>query len=1022
MIALYINNIKADIKQGTDISLSKSMGGGDNGYSYSFNLPSTPTNQRIFSALNKLESGNKTFKNYSARLVVDDLTSFDGFVRVDSADKDGYSVNLVGGQSNKLEELLGEDKLNDIKLDDDRYRVIFPNPTRKDIDYSASYTLNSQNKAWFYPFSLWSHPYNVRNNNSFGLYRDFQATAPINLSNEGVLAISQAEQVLLPFFSVQDIVRSIFASKGYNVVGDFFSEHSPLKDLCECFAGKYADYVERHNQRFSVKLSVKDAPTNGRQRELASFDYRTLTATDSESAVKYYIEHVYTQFSSARTGAVVNRVAATEYYTPRDGANTDRMIKQDTDGNYTIKVLKSGWYRINMHGVLAVTNMVRHNGAFLDSCSFDRNMYEINIVKNGNHRMFSGVYTNDSTALGIGYAPICEDGRLTTTSGSDASHFTDNNGKAMPFSLNQTYNGGEVSYNFLRTAQEKVTDSEFERFVGDRKYLKQFLIPENEGTLFVKDKDFVCGVRVGNAHYNEDDGIGNRNKYSSVMNLPILPIHTNVGYNRAIRYGIGGQGIKQNAYKYNGAFTKNSPLKDKAYIRNTSAEIDNNKFESDTHLGNTMLNLCSEKGYTFNRTNNPIAIEGAVPTSWSDLATNPLIVNNIVTNYGGEYYNGNIAKSMIVDRLHYDNLSDTGVTPVDKFTFDTNNVVWLDKDDELDIVCLLPAVPKPNGGDDAEDEYLCPYHTIDVDTQLDYIGESREDWRPTQEDNWETDRYSYMHQYLRDVTAKEYLDDLAKLFNLSINYNTITKEAIISTNSQSNESGGKVDITRFVDFDSVRFESNEEPNKLSILYTDNDKIAEPNKSQSKTLYIGADGEDKEVSTKYEQPVVANITIGNEGTFTAPLIATAEDYNKEYPNDDVFDTSGTNKTRLYFKTNKSCLFDAVVAGGVKVNFADKTKTYDMTQLRFNYLRRLPIMDNKRGAIDLNNPSTIARELHSNHANKEQMICKAYLPLDMYNRIKTNTTIFVSGMAFDVKKIDNYSVTSNRSAELTLIRKY
>lgn len=1027
MIALYINDKLADLESKASVSLSKSFEkNGNSDFSYSFEMPPTPTNQKIFAYLNKLESANKQFLNYPARLEIDGLFAFDGFVRVDSASEEGYSVNLVGGQSNKIEDFFGDDeKLTSIKLDDDRYKIIFPDPTKQTTpfiipDYSSSYSLNSQDKAWCYPFALYSHPLNIRNNNFFLLHRNEQATTNADIDAD-ILPISQAEQVLMPFFNVGEVIRSIFKSKGYEVDGNFFSEQSVYKQLYEAFSGTYENYLERHNQRFSARMEYKSNVTPSPNvgiafaipsvGGIARFNPLTLTSGNEAGALHYQWINAFSKPSYEGRHA---KLSTKEWYTPRDKNKTERVIKTNDDGSYKFKVLKSGWYHVNMRGNI-FTRDTSNSGR--ESLSFDRNIYEINLVKNGARRYYSGIFTTDSTCIGAGYLPTIEEKRIYTDSGDVKFHFIDIDHRAMPFSLNDTINGGEVSATFLRTKAEVQSNVEEMRFMGERDYLKQFTLPKNGGTLFVDNEDFVCGVRVGNWHYNQDDGEQankNRSPHCSRFNLPILPTAENVGPDKAIPYGVSGQGVKQNAYKYDATFTKDMDIAYKMEkIRNNQGQLVSTNFESDTYLGDTMLNMCSSKGYSFASVNQPQSIVNAV-TTFDDLANDPLRITSEDVDFGKSYFYSDLEQRMSVERLNYDDL----YWRTDKFNFDTNNLVWLEKDDEIECIMNLPCYyDEARGIEDEEEGYVSSPIAINIAVQLDYIGTSNKDWMPTQTDMWTSDRWSYMHQYLQDVAVSEWLKQIVNLLNLNISIDKIKKVASVNYSLTSSNSGSE-DITNYVDFDSITFEPNGEAKSIKNGYAENEGIALTPTKIDDTYNTGNDGDATEQQSKYEYPASEMIEIDGE-LFEAPVICKDDVWKLEYPNLDIFDMSGTGKPRLYFATGREVSnFDNAILGGV--SFVDYGKTTPSTT-NFNFARRWKEMSSKNGDIDLQKPRTLVEQMWRMHNNKEQMMCKVYLPIDVYNRIKRDTIIFVDGMAFDCVKIDNYNVNGDQSCTMTLIKR-
>lgn len=101
-------------------------------YSYSFNLPMTPKNNRIFDYANNLSKRGKFNKKYNCTIDVDHLTVFNGYLVVQSISKNnGYSCNIYKSKVNTVEETFGDSTLSEL--------------APWEIDYDVSSTMNETN-------------------------------------------------------------------------------------------------------------------------------------------------------------------------------------------------------------------------------------------------------------------------------------------------------------------------------------------------------------------------------------------------------------------------------------------------------------------------------------------------------------------------------------------------------------------------------------------------------------------------------------------------------------------------------------------------------------------------------------------------------------------------------------------------------------------------------------------------------------------------------------------------------------
>lgn len=112
-------------------------------YSFSFQIPSTPNNDRILNYANVLSKANKFHARYSSQLYADGNLIFDGSLTVQKydAEKKEYTCNLVNIRINTIDEIFGEKKLTDLKWE---------------IPFNGATTINTINNnrstKYYFPF------------------------------------------------------------------------------------------------------------------------------------------------------------------------------------------------------------------------------------------------------------------------------------------------------------------------------------------------------------------------------------------------------------------------------------------------------------------------------------------------------------------------------------------------------------------------------------------------------------------------------------------------------------------------------------------------------------------------------------------------------------------------------------------------------------------------------------------------------------------------------------------------------
>lgn len=178
-------------------------------YSFSFDVPSTPNNDRIFNYANNLSRLNKFHGRYSAKVVADGDEIFNGSMIIEKYDasKKMYSCNLVNVKTNTLEDIFKEKKLTDYKWM---------------IDYSGATTINAVNSdmssKYYFPFL------------SYGVFqKDYVSSDQVGNTYTSKFLIDKYckfyHSSFFPSINVSEEIRQLFEKEGYTVNGSLFNDH-----------------------------------------------------------------------------------------------------------------------------------------------------------------------------------------------------------------------------------------------------------------------------------------------------------------------------------------------------------------------------------------------------------------------------------------------------------------------------------------------------------------------------------------------------------------------------------------------------------------------------------------------------------------------------------------------------------------------------------------------------------------------------------------------------------------------------
>lgn len=176
-------------------------------YSFTFTLPITEKNNKIFDFANVPSKRNKFNKRYPTTVAVDGILIFNGEIIVSSVDAKGYNCNLYINRLNTVETIFGDSLMTDI----DGW----------EIDYHQDSTINEYNNKTdiSYPqdcfFPLISYGMFQKNPTSGGTYTLKHTIDEYNrFYNES----------FYPSINLLKLVKKCFEHKGYEVTGDIFDD------------------------------------------------------------------------------------------------------------------------------------------------------------------------------------------------------------------------------------------------------------------------------------------------------------------------------------------------------------------------------------------------------------------------------------------------------------------------------------------------------------------------------------------------------------------------------------------------------------------------------------------------------------------------------------------------------------------------------------------------------------------------------------------------------------------------------
>lgn len=319
MLSIYINNELIDLQgiSNLNIRLNKTLydpsklSGSTSEYSFSFNIPTTPTNNRIFNFVNSYNYGLAT---YNATLYNDEILLFKGSLIINSVEDGYYSVNLVNIKQNTVDTIFGDMTLNELE---------WSIPFNGDINEA-----NKQDKVWFPLVS-----YGVFQKSPYDTIGDVNFyTSKFKLDDY----VRYYYETFSPSVNVLELVRRLFLQKGYTLTGNIFNDNH-ISNIYQStyLSNKQVPTYNLGNENLgSIELSVRfdnkvDLTTGVKRTALAvtqDLDFPLDPIVDDFNFDKVFIYDLLSQ------GSVVSQ---DEHYLFDKGDNC-------------IVVPSNGWYKVDL--------------------------------------------------------------------------------------------------------------------------------------------------------------------------------------------------------------------------------------------------------------------------------------------------------------------------------------------------------------------------------------------------------------------------------------------------------------------------------------------------------------------------------------------------------------------------------------------------------------------------------------------------------------------------------------------------
>ena len=213
-ISIYVNGNEVELYSQDDLNLRinnkiydpSKISTSTAEYSFSFDLPKSKVNNKIFDFADVHAKKNKFGKNYNCEVYADGTLIFNGTLRLKSISDKDYKCNLVSIKQNKIEEIFGDHKMNELK-----WLTAF----------SGIDTINVVNQStstdYFFPFVCYG-AFQKEPEQTYGEVNVYSSKYDLDKT----LLVYQ--ETFPPSPKITTLVQKLFEQFGYNVEGDIFND------------------------------------------------------------------------------------------------------------------------------------------------------------------------------------------------------------------------------------------------------------------------------------------------------------------------------------------------------------------------------------------------------------------------------------------------------------------------------------------------------------------------------------------------------------------------------------------------------------------------------------------------------------------------------------------------------------------------------------------------------------------------------------------------------------------------------
>lgn len=302
-------------------------------YSFTFDLPATKNNIKLFNFANVLSKRNKFSKRYVCDIYADEIPIFNGYLRLTSFEDNIFKCNAYQPKINNISEIFGETKMNEMTWE---------------IPFEGISTINAMNadttSKVFFPLVAYSLFQKIPNETYGSGYEKYTDKYTIDDTNRFYF------NSFVPSVNLVALLKHMCESKGYTLQGDIITD----KTLNDIYLSNYISQEQRpvynygsdNMGKVGLYINFKNYATKGEYTTYPQI-YTSWQEEYIPSTPSYQNRDVTTVYNLLDTS--INTSATTFVTVTESFKNNANMYV-----NGGIQIPTDGWYEIDINAKLTV--------------------------------------------------------------------------------------------------------------------------------------------------------------------------------------------------------------------------------------------------------------------------------------------------------------------------------------------------------------------------------------------------------------------------------------------------------------------------------------------------------------------------------------------------------------------------------------------------------------------------------------------------------------------------------------------